>query len=163
VPIGAAVRSQNALYEIIVIATDDHHSLSILLRKCLVLSYELKDDRLNAWANEELNGYESVGELPEYRIAGAGATGNFTGSVGRTIYAYPVPSLALDEKHRKFAEEAPLMQAIRGYECVVPVSAESNIKLDWNENLTLFYQEHCFSRPIRLGFRAARSFQANLS
>jgi hypothetical protein len=42
--------------EIIELAVDDRTSLSVLLRKCLVLSHRLKNERLKAWAEKELDG-----------------------------------------------------------------------------------------------------------
>jgi hypothetical protein len=43
-------------------------SISVLLRKCLVLAHQLKNDRLRSWVENELNGYAtSDAELPEYR------------------------------------------------------------------------------------------------
>lgn len=42
------------LDKIIELATDSGQSLSVLLRQCIVLAYELKNDSLKAWANQEL-------------------------------------------------------------------------------------------------------------
>jgi hypothetical protein len=134
------------LDEIIKTATDDKHSLSVLLRKCLVLSYELKDDRLKVWANQELNGYESEKGLPEYRIVGAGAKGEFSGPGGSALHNYPIPSAALDEKHREFAEVIYLTQAISAYECVVAnaKAGKGTFRIAWHENLALHYQRRFF-------------------
>jgi hypothetical protein len=70
------------LDEIVTLAMDGSQSLSGLLRKCLVLAHELKDERLKGWANQELNGYSSSEGLPEYRIIHTGANGYFAGSFG---------------------------------------------------------------------------------
>ena len=45
------------LDEIIEDAVNDKVNLSVLLRKCLVLAHQLKNDKLKAWAEYELNGY----------------------------------------------------------------------------------------------------------
>jgi hypothetical protein len=56
------------LDEIIDLAVDDQAPISVLLRKCLVLSYKLNNDRLRSWSDKELNGYNrSDDEVPEYR------------------------------------------------------------------------------------------------
>ena len=43
--------------EIIEMAADGKRPVADALRKCLILSFELKNDRLKAWANQELSGY----------------------------------------------------------------------------------------------------------
>jgi hypothetical protein len=55
------------LDEIIALATDMKQPLTLILRKCLILGYQLRNDRLKAWANQELNGYNSPEDLPKYR------------------------------------------------------------------------------------------------
>jgi transposase InsO family protein len=49
------------------LATDDKQSITILLRKCLILAGQLKNERLKTWVNQELNGYDSPETVPEYR------------------------------------------------------------------------------------------------
>jgi hypothetical protein len=45
------------LDEIIDLAVDSKQPVTALLRKCIVLAHQLKNERLRKWANEELNGY----------------------------------------------------------------------------------------------------------
>ena len=61
------------LQDIIDIAIDTEQSLSVLLRKCLLLAYQLDNHRLKSWANQELNGYDAAKKLPDYRIVHVGA------------------------------------------------------------------------------------------
>ena len=56
--------------EIIDLATDDKAPISVVLRKCLVLAHDLKNDRLKSWADNELNGYDRESDLPAYRKIG---------------------------------------------------------------------------------------------
>jgi len=55
------------LDDIITLAEDDRNSLPNLLRKCLRLASELKNERLKTWANQELDGYDTKtgDELPK--------------------------------------------------------------------------------------------------
>jgi AbiTii len=53
--------------EIVDLAVDDKTRLSVLLRKCLVLAHRLKNERLKAWAEKELDGYAADDALPDYR------------------------------------------------------------------------------------------------
>ena len=65
------------LDDIISLATHDKTSISVLLRKCVVLAHQLKNDRLKSWANHEFNGYENASEVPPYRKIAANSKGQF--------------------------------------------------------------------------------------
>ena len=67
------------LDDIIDLATNTNQSISVLLRKCIVLAHQIKNDRLKTWANKELNGYGEDDELPEYRVIPASAKGHLSG------------------------------------------------------------------------------------
>lgn len=69
------------LEKIIELATDTDKPLSVLLRNCVVLGHELKNDSLKTWANQELNGYTDPQKVPEYRVLYAGATGIFNAAM----------------------------------------------------------------------------------
>lgn len=70
------------LDDIIDLATDSTQPITTLLRKCVVLAHQLGNDRLKAWANGELNGYDSSNNLPEYRVIPSGALGSSSALVG---------------------------------------------------------------------------------
>jgi hypothetical protein len=53
--------------EIINMAADGKHQLPDALRKCLILAFELKNDKLKEWAEKELNGYNRGDIISEYR------------------------------------------------------------------------------------------------
>src|SRR5438067_1878625 len=61
------------LDDIINLAIDGKQPLPDILRRCLLLGHDLKNERLRAWANQELNGYDSTNGLPDYRVVLAGA------------------------------------------------------------------------------------------
>jgi len=67
------------LDDIINLAIDGKQPLPDILRKCLLLGHELKNERLKTWAKQELDGYKSGKDVPEYRIVPAQAKGNFIG------------------------------------------------------------------------------------
>src|SRR5216684_2213478 len=141
------------LDEIIELATDNKQSLTVLLRKCLVLAHQLKNDRLKAWANQELNGYESADGLPEYRVIGAPAIGDFSGRFQSALQNWPIPPALLEEKHRDFAQKVYLVQAISVYEDVALRSDDGTIQYDWPPNLVLYYQNRIkFNQPMVLNY-----------
>jgi len=126
------------LEQIIESAIDTATPLSVLLRKCLLLAHELRNERLKAWANQELNGYPGDGELPDYRIIGAGAKGNFSGYGGSSLTNYPIPPATLDKKHQSFAEKVEFRQAISAYEEAAKRS-DATVVFEWPANLALYY------------------------
>ena len=100
------------LDEIIDLATSDKQRLSVVLRKCLVLAQKLKNERLKAWANLELDGYKSVATIPEYRIFNASALGHLSGPFGSDATNVPIPPVLLREEDRYLATKVYLAQPV---------------------------------------------------
>ncbi|HEV2496003.1 MAG TPA: hypothetical protein VG204_23480 [Terriglobia bacterium] len=124
------------LDDIIETAVDSSKHLSDLLRKCLLLAYELKNDRLKAWANQELNGYTSHENLPPYRLVSVASYGDFTGPLGAAVRNYPIPPAALEGNHQDWA----LFQSVSAYEDAV-TSGTFDLQLLWPGNMVLYYQQ----------------------
>ncbi len=134
--------------EIITLASNESASVSTLLRKCLVLAHMLRNDRLQVWAQSELDGYQGEpAEIPEYRKTVAHAKGLFLGPAGVYIDGQPIPAVALKEEHRHWAEEATLAQPIAAYE---GVAADSKMVFEWPANLTVLYQKTFFQGQYAL-------------
>jgi hypothetical protein len=133
------------LDDIINLAVDGKQPLPDILRKCLLLGHELKNDQLRAWANQELNGYESGKDVPEYRIIPALARGNFIGPFYAQYNRHLIPSVVLEERHREFAERVYLMQSVSAYADVLKErdakSSGGVLTFDWNPNMVGYYQE----------------------
>jgi hypothetical protein len=56
------------LDEIIEAAVDENVPIGALLRKCLVLEQQVKNEKFRAWQDRELDGYDQMEELPPYRV-----------------------------------------------------------------------------------------------
>jgi hypothetical protein len=141
------------LDDIITLATDDKQSITVLLRKCVVLAHQLKNERLKVWANKELNGYDPDDELPPYRTMVTIAKGNFSGFGGSQIRNREIPAAVLEERHQKGAMETPLIHAVGTYE---PLSkGEGYVQSPWDPNLVLYYQQRI---PIQ-GFVLVSAWQ----
>ncbi len=126
------------LDEIIELASGEHGSVSTLLRKCLVLAHDLKNDRLKTWAEKELIGYKSGDEVPEYRKTPAAAKGLFVGSYGGgQMNNQPIPAGGLEKEHRHFAKSTVLFQPIAAYE---GFDTDSTFAIEWPADLTVKYQ-----------------------
>src|SRR6266699_1825194 len=122
--------------EIVSTAVDSSQSITTLLRQCMVLAYELKNEKLKQWVERELNGYGQGEEVPEYRRVPITAKGTFHGGFGASIENRPLPSLILDEQHRRWAETAMLTQPVAVYDS----SGGKNALIYWPTNLVTFYQ-----------------------
>jgi hypothetical protein len=131
------------LDDIISLAAGETGSASTLLRKCLVLAHTLSNDRLKAWAENELNGYPADAEIPDYRKTPAAAKGFFIGSFGGYLNDQPIPPALLRENHRHFAESAVLFQPVAAYE---EVDGDSKFVIDWPANLIVLYQGALFGK-----------------
>jgi hypothetical protein len=137
------------LDEIIDLATDAKHPLSLVLRKCLILGYQLKNDRLKSWANQELNGYDSREGLPTYRALHVGAHGNFA-SAFQQMNNFSIPSFMLDKEDRDWAEKLELHESVSSYEEIVGSSASGSILVEWPGNMVLKYQSKFFQGQMAL-------------
>jgi hypothetical protein len=138
------------LDEIINAAVDDQQTLSVVLRKCLLLAHELKNEQLKGWANNELNGYNGSDNLPDYRIVEANAKGNFSGPFHAELRHYPIPAILLEEGHRHWAEKVHLGQAISAYQNAVSPADNNNLMYEWPSNLCLYYQSKLSNRGFVL-------------
>lgn len=129
------------LDDIINLAIDGKQPLPDILRKCLLLAHELKNDQLKTWANQELNGYKSKGGIPEYRHVQAIAKGHFLGDFGRELKNYLIPPAALEENDRHWAYEVFLPQGVSAYAEILKASDETTITFPWPGDMVLYYQQ----------------------
>jgi hypothetical protein len=127
------------LDEIISTAVDGKQSISDLLRKCLVFAYELENDKLKKWVEEELNGYDREEDIPDYRSITVVSKGTFHSAFGGAIRNRPIPSLALKEQHRRLVETAKLAQPIAAYDRT-PTERIGDAMINWPTNLVAVYQ-----------------------
>ncbi|MHA6730267.1 AbiTii domain-containing protein [Devosia sp. A369] len=126
------------LDDIIENATSSTVPIADLLRQCLVLGFKLKNDKLKAWVEHELNGYDYYGEIPDYRLGVGQAKGVFTGPFGMQLNDKPLPAYILKKEHRHFANEVRLVQPIGAYEGADRTAVGN---LTWPADLIGMYQE----------------------
>jgi hypothetical protein len=131
------------LDDIIHLAINGGQPLPDILRKCLLLGHELKNQQLKDWANQELNGYKSGKDVPEYRIIPALARGNFLGRFNAQYNRHIIPSIVLEEKHRDFAEQVYLTQSVTAYADILRATEKSPggcFTFNWDPNMVGYYQ-----------------------
>ena len=128
------------LDDIINFAVEGKQPLPDILRKCRLLGHERKNQRLKKWANQELNGYDSAEDLPDYRLVQAGAKGHFMGPFGAQLNHYPLPSAILEDIHKDFARKIPLTQGVSAYEGTIHSSESTTLMFPWPTDMVLYYQ-----------------------
>ena len=128
----------NQLTAIITAATSADVPLPIVLRKLLVFSYDLGNDRLTAWVNAELDGYDDVDSLPDYRKIRAGAIGTLYGPFGSMQKNRPIPAVILEPAHRHWAQSAPVMNSVANIE---ETAAAGGGTRTWPADLIYLYQD----------------------
>jgi len=135
------------LDKIIELAADTDKPLSVLLRQCVILGHELKNDSLKKWANQELNGYTELDKVPEYRIIYAGATGLFNAGYAFPTIKRAIPAFLMDENHRWAATEARLIEPISSYESILKSDrAKGTLSIPWSADMVTYYQTKFLER-----------------
>ena len=128
------------LDEIINVAVDEK-PIGTLLRKCLVLEQQVKNEKFRAWLDHELDGYDQIEELPPYRVFNCVNKGLFIGIAVR-MNDQPIPVHLMEERDRKLIEKVYLNQPAASYEGRPDKSAD--VGLPWNPILTAKYQTKFF-------------------
>jgi AbiTii len=136
------------LDEIVDLAVEGETSLPVLLRKCLVLSHRLKNERLKVWTENELDGYPNDDALPDYRVTNTNSKGIFFGALGSKIQNQPIPTLVLKEHHRALVEVAHLRSPIASYQ--LGTKGEGEWSIPWSPNLIAIYQAKFYEGAFAL-------------
>jgi hypothetical protein len=126
--------------EIIALAVDEKTLLSVLLRKCLVLSYRLKNERLKTWAEKELDGYADDDVLPDYRQTHTLSKGLFF-SPGWRMEDYAFPTFMLEERHQAIVDTAAFREGIAALQLdPEEKKAGRQWRIPWPPALVALYQ-----------------------
>ena len=121
-------------------AVDDSVQLATLLRKLLIVGDSLGNESLKEWVLHELNGYQTIDQLPPYRTMEITAKGQFLSMIGQ-MNDQPIPSATLEKEHRWWAETAYLLSAIASFEALVQDDPNGRIIMEWPANMTAYYSD----------------------
>jgi hypothetical protein len=123
--------------EIIEMASEGRRSLADALRKCLILAFDLKNEKLKEWVEKELNGYDRDDEVPEYRKAILHSKGNFQGPFGAWLPQRPLPLAVIAKEHPGLLV-SKLTQPIAAHEGAS--EHEGQPVINWSPDLIARYQ-----------------------
>jgi hypothetical protein len=126
------------LDDIIELAVDNSGLIGNLLRKCLVLEQQAKNEKFKVWLNQELDGYDNPDELPEYRRFNYVNRGVLI-SIARVLNSQPLSLHVMSEQDRKLVDEVKLHQSAPSYEG--RPDDQNDSQLPWPPTLTVKYQD----------------------
>ena len=120
-------------------AVDPNTDVATLLRKCKILAVRLGSEEFKRWVDHELNGYEKIEDLPEYRILHTESYGDFAGAFGSGLRNAPIPPLCLPEELRDRITKSYLMQPISAYASLINREEKSDPHEQWPADMTALF------------------------
>jgi AbiTii len=127
------------LDDIITMAADGKEPIGNLLRKCLILESQIKNEKFRVWLNQELDGYDRDHEedFPDYRVFNCVNKGDFYGMTVK-MSGQPISLHIMSEHDRKMLEKVHLHQPAASYDG--RPNQTDDAALPWNPTITAKYQ-----------------------
>lgn len=134
------------LREIQSAAIESETDLASLLRKCKVLAARLGNAEFGTWVDNELNGYKSDDDLPQYRILeGLHSKGNFLGAFGSGHRNADIPLMTIPEKFREPVSYAYINQSVALIERLIEDSpGRSSVQEPWLPDLVALVRKNIY-------------------
>ena len=124
-------KKMSLLREIQDAAIDSKTDLASLLRQCKVLATRLGSAEFRAWVDNELSGYKSVDDLPEYRILHVFSKGHF-GDGYKYFPHIDIPLGYIPEGAREGLARSCIMESIASIEALAEKPPTGLLKELWN-------------------------------
>jgi len=121
-------------------AIDSSVDITNALRKTMDLAFRLNNTEIKLWAENELNGYRKLSELPDYRKLHVQSYGYFSGFWQSHIDNQPIPPSAVPEKYREYISNAYLQQPISYYIDLLN-GTEGKLAEKWDHDLIVAVQD----------------------
>jgi hypothetical protein len=123
-------------------ATSDDASITVLLRRCMILATRLQHEPLKEWARLEMDGYPEGTPLPSYRPQVATQVlGDFAGPFGSEARNKGLPESAVAEELRVGLFRVEVREKVAQIEALV-ASGETQFVLPWPTDVVAAYQDH---------------------
>jgi hypothetical protein len=123
-------------------ATGSSMALGEILRLCMRLGQELRNDELLTWARSEATGYSDAEKLPDYRKMHTPVNGDFLGPMGSGLRNAIIAESAIEESHREALCNVKITQPVMELSDLVTKNSEGNIlKIKWSGDAISVYQE----------------------
>lgn len=112
-------------------AVSSETDVSALLRKCKILAARLGNAEFKAWIESELNGYDDIAALPDYRKLSVESVGHFSGPFGSGMRNAPIPSSCLPQEFRDHVTHSFLSQPISHYSSLLVSRKRNQFQENW--------------------------------
>jgi AbiTii len=113
-------------------AIDSNTDLATLLRKCKVLAARLGNQEFKMWVDNELSGYKSYNDLPEYRVSNVFSKGHFAGPFNSGINNADIPLFCIPEECREMMSKSHMSEPIASIESLVSKNKSGSVQEPWN-------------------------------
>ena len=124
-------KKMSLLREIQDAAIDSKTDLASLLRQCKVLATRLGSAEFGAWVDNELSGYKSVDDLPDYRILPVFSKGHFWD--GYKYFPHiDIPLAYIPEGAGEGLAHSCIMESIASIEALAEKTPTGLLKEPWN-------------------------------
>lgn len=127
------------LREIQEAAIDSTVSLSTLLRMCKVLAARLGNTEFKSWIDSELNGYQSLENLPTYRILKVHSKGHFSGPFQSGLRNADIPLMCMPERFRDKLSHSYLTSPVAALESLVSTDGNGTLSQAWDPDFVAAY------------------------
>jgi hypothetical protein len=135
----------NLIEEIQQMAADESASISSLLMKCKILAAKTKNKEFGDWVNKELDGYESLEDVPGYRFIRTHSFGTLINPV-KQMNNVPIPPGSMPEKYSDFVQQEYLLRGISMYEELVKNhSGTEPLRLPWPADLIALVADQVYT------------------
>lgn len=113
---------------------DSKRSLTTALRRAKVLSFNLKNEELRSWVENELNGYRDSTSVPEYRHLAIQNRGHFMNSAWKAPNQL-ISLSVLPEKLRIGMDKHVVYQSIPSLEATLLQPEGDTLQVSWSPEL----------------------------
>jgi hypothetical protein len=125
-------------------------NIATLLRKCKVLAARLGSEEFGIWVKNELSGYESIDELPDYRVLHVNSKGKFS-SYHWIADELDIPLHCIPQEYREKMSIANVIQPVVSIEALVlSANGHGSAQEPWNPSFVsmvgknIYQHANCF-------------------
>jgi hypothetical protein len=98
----------------------------------------LGNENFKNWVDQELNGYNNIDNLPDYRILSVDSKGYFSGA-SRILKNADIPLLCIPEQLRETFSTAYCAEPISAYESFLKSSEGDSFQQKWSPDFVALY------------------------
>ncbi len=119
---------------------DESAGISNTLRKAKILASELGVPEFREWVDFELAGYPSRENVPDYRRFNPTNLGTFSGPFGSGVKNFVIPTYALPDDVKNFAENLIFYDGVGSLEAQAAIAGEA-LQMRWPQEMVMLARD----------------------